>query len=399
MANIFIKGEKLAATAMTLLRKRLQAASLFSIKLGLSDFKGAEGDTVGIRRPAVLVARDKGWRNEDEIVVDKLVNTKIQVRLNRHPYSAVELTAEERTLDEVNYVRDVQTPQVDAVGEFFENSVIGALRGAKFIREAKFNPESSSDIESDPRKVARRGRKLLNQLQVPSAGRYWVVGSDVSEAIGNFDKLLDVDTSGLPEALREGVVGKLSGFVIVELDSLEPDESYFFHETAVAVAAVAPEVPQGAAKGGGVAAGQGLAVTQIWDYDSKTLKDRSVVHAFTGATPVLDPEVNAEGAIVLDEEGLPQMEFKRAVKVVFGATASGRYTVEITADSGDIVFTIDGDDTEPIPFDAPNTAIKAALNALEGVSGVKVTGTGTTKNVDLGRAAEFTGTGVTITAA
>ena len=56
-------------------------------------------------------------------------------------------------------------------------------------------------------------------------------------------------------------------------------------------------------------------------------------------------------------------------------------------------------DIESLPPCESQMDEEAALNALEGVSGVKVTGTGTTKNVDLGRAAEFTGTGVTITAA
>ncbi len=105
----------------------------------------------------------------------------------------------------------------------------------------------------------------------------------MSEAIAGYEKLLDVDTAGLPEALREGVVGRLAGFTIVELDELDPTASYFVHESAIAVANVARSC-RSVAKGGGVAAGNGLAVTQLWDYDSDHLKDRSIVHAFAGAS-------------------------------------------------------------------------------------------------------------------
>src|SRR5690606_31389684 len=130
--------------------------------------------------------------------------------------------------------------------------------------------------------------------------------------------------------LRDGVVGKLAGFTIVEIDALGEDESYFVHNTALAVAAVAPVVPQGAPKGGGVAAGQGLAVTQVWDYDGTHMKDRSVVHAFTGAAPILDPEIGDDGRIIVDGDGEAQMEFVRAIKVTFGSDAEpSSYTLVV----------------------------------------------------------------------
>jgi len=321
VANIFTKGEKLAATALALLKKNIKAPGLFTTKYGVADFAGAEGDTIGIKRPAVLVARKKEWRGDDKIVIDKLVNTKIQMTLDQHLYSAVQLSPEEETLDEVNYVRDVQAPQVAAVAEAVAAAVVTALTGATFVNSVKFNPNSADVMESDPRKVAIRARKLFQKAHVPATGRYWLVGADISEAIASHDKLLEVDTSGLPEALREGVVGRLGGFTIVELDELDPTASFFVHESAIAWAVVAPVVPNGVAKGGGVAAGNGLAVTQLWDYDSDYLKDRSVVHAFAGATPVQDPKTNADGSLVLDGDNKPTLQFVRGIKVTYSTTA------------------------------------------------------------------------------
>lgn len=319
--NIFTKGTKFAQTALALLRKTIKAPGLFTTKYGVADFRGAEGDVIGVKRPAVLAARRKEWRGDDKIVIDKLVNTKIQVELNEHVYSAVELSPEEETLDEVDYVRDVQAPQVDAVARDVAAVVVSALTGATFVNSVKFNPNSADPIESDPRKVAIRARKLFQKAYVPATGRYWLVGADISEAIAGYEKLLDVDTAGIPEALRDGVVGRLGGFTIVELDELDPTASYFVHESAIAWVVVAPVVPNGVAKGGGVAAGNGIAVTQLWDYDSDYLRDRSIVHAFAGASPVTDPKTNADGTLVLDGDNKPTLQFVRGVKVTYSTTA------------------------------------------------------------------------------
>jgi hypothetical protein len=194
-------------------------------------------------------------------------------------------------------------------------------------------------------------------------------------------------------------VGRLGGFTIIEIDALGENESYFVHESALALAAVAPVVPQGAAKGGGVAAGQGLAVTQVWDYDGDHMKDRSVVHAFTGAEPILDPEIGADGRIAVDDAGEPRMEFVRAIKVTFGAgSGSSAYTVSALPVSGTYTLSVDGVATDAIAFDATNAVIADALNALDGVSGVKVTGT-TSKTVKFTENVTLTGTGVTVAAA
>lgn len=402
MANVFQKGTKFAATALALLRRSVKAPGLFTIKYTKADFMGAEGDVLNIKRPPVLRARDKGWRNDNAIVVDRLANTKIQVQLNHHPYNAVALSPEEETLDEVDYVRDVQAPQVTAILEWYEDLIVGALAAADFVLEVVYDPDSSDPKENDARKVASRARKLFQDKKVPVTGRYWLVGSSVAEAIRDTDKLLDVDTSGLPEALRDGVVTKLSGFIVVELDALDEDESYFVHETALAIANVAPVVPNGVAKGGGVAAGNGLAVTQLWDYDSDLLKDRSIVHAFSGATPITDPEVDPDtGLIILDSNDDPQLEFVRAIKVNFGpvgASEASAYTVQVTGapTGGSYTLTVDGEETDAIAYNATNAAIATAINALAGVSGAKVTGT-STKTVTFTEFVDMTGDGSGLT--
>lgn len=378
MANIFEKGTKFAATALALLKRNVKAPGLFVHKYGIADFKGAAGDTINIKRPPLLRARDKGWRTANAIVVDDLVQSNIQVALSAFPYSAVHLSPEEATLDEVEYVRDIQAPQVQAVSEFIEDLIVDTLGAADFVYEISYNPAGTGDI-ADPRKVALRARKHFQDSHVPTSGRYWLVGSSVSESIAGNDSLLAVDTSGLPEALREGVVGRLGGFIIVELDALGENESYFVHETAVAIAQVAPVVPKGAVGGASLNEG-GFAITQIFDYDSVNAKDRSIVEAFAGAAVVKDPEVDPTTGLVIVVADEVQMDFYRAIKVLYGTPVSDEgfvWTSEITGapTGGTWTLLVDGVTTAAIAFDATNAVIATALNALDGVAGVTVTGT------------------------
>lgn len=397
--NVWLKATKFAATALGLLRSEVKLPGIFTVKMGIADFRGAAGDVVGIKRPPLLRARDKGWRNNNAIVVDSLEQTKIQVQLNKHPYSAVALTAEEATLDEVDYASSVQMPQIQALVDWFEDAIAGCLSGASYVLGVTFNPASADAKLADPRKVASRARKLFQDAKVPTSGRYWLVGSAVAEAIRDNDKLLDVAVSGVPEALRDGVVTRLSGFTVVEIDALDENESYFVHETAVALATVAPAVPQGVTKGGSSAAEGGLAITQLWDYDSDYLQDRSIVHAFAGASVVEDPEIGTDGLIVMDG-GVPRLQFVRGIKVTFGAGGSEKasWTVAVTGTptGGTFTLTVDGETTASIAFNASNAAIADALNELDGVAGAKVTGTAT-KTVVFNERVALSGSGAGLT--
>lgn len=312
MAHIFQKADKIAGIGLDVLQRQIVLPNLFRARYGITDFKGAKGDVVNVKRPPILRARDAGFRNRNTIVMDDLIQSRIQVALNKYPYSGVALTDEELTLDIENYSQEVTVPQTRALAEDFEETVATTLAAATYVHTVSFVVGDPGDA-GDPRKVAIEARKLLNSSKVPAAGRYWIVGADVSAAIAKFDNLLDVDTAGLPEAVREGVVGRLGGFTIVESNALAGDESYFVHDSAVALAFVAPAAPKGATSAG-VATEGGLALRQLFDYDSDTLSDRSIVSVFTGGAVVTDPKIKADGTIQVTS-GNPVMEFVRAVKV------------------------------------------------------------------------------------
>lgn len=378
MPNIFEKATKFSGTALALLRRQVKLPTIFVNRYGIADFRGAEGDVVNVKRPPLLRARDKGWRSANSLIVDDLTQSKIQVRLDKFPYSAVHLSPEEATLDEVEFVRDIQAPQVQSMIEFYEEVIVGALGAADFVLEVNFTPTTpATAYNHDPATVALRARKLFVDNKVPTTGIYWLVGSTVSENIAGHPRLLAVDTSGLSEALRDGIVGKLGVFIVVEVPALAPEVSYFVHETAVAIANVAPVVPRGATSGSSIAA-NGMAITQIFDYDSAAAKDRAIVQSFVGAALVLDPETDVDGKIIIGGDGKPQMDFFRAVKVTFGSSSAKTSWVldsSGTVTGGTYTVTVDGETTAAIAFNATNAQIKTALEALAGVASVTVTGT------------------------
>lgn len=393
MAHIFEKAEKIAGVALGVLQRTIVLPNLFANRYGIADFKGAKGDVVNVKRPAILVAQDAGFRDRNPIVYQDLVQSRIQVKLDRYPIVPVQLSDEELTLDIESYSQDVTVPQVRALVEDFENTIADTLGGATFVHEVNYVPGA------DPRKVAIQARKLLNSSNVPATGRYWIVGSEVSAEIASFDKLLDVNTAGLPEAVREGVVGRLSGFTIVESNALDGDESYFVHNSALALAYVAPAAPKGATSSA-IAIEGGLSVRQLFDYDSDTLHDRSILGVFTGGAVVTDPQIGDDG-LVVQVGGEVQMEFIRAVKVNFGAantSESDTWTLTNTGtvSGGTFTLAVDGEDTEPIAYDATNAVIRDAINALEGVAGANVTGT-TTKTITFEKTVIVTANSAAIT--
>ena len=100
--NVFQKAEKFAGTALALLQHEIKGAGLFVHKYGKADYVGAKGDTIMIRRPPILRARDAGFRTRNALVVDSIVKSKIAVKLSKHLYSRVALSPEEETLDEAD---------------------------------------------------------------------------------------------------------------------------------------------------------------------------------------------------------------------------------------------------------------------------------------------------------
>lgn len=282
MANTFLKPEVIARTALQLLQREIVLPRLVW-RFGQADFAGAKDDTITLRLPAVLTARDYEWRTRGAaIVIDDLTEIGVDVSLDTHPYSAVAVTDEQLTLDIVSFGTQVLQPQVRAVAERLENLIATTLGGAIVPATAEVDHTIGT---TDGYATAVEARKVLNIQNVPPAGRVLLLGANLEADFLNSDHLTLVDQSGSDSALRDGTLGRILGFTVVTSNAIDPDIGFAFHATAVAFGNVAPVVPDGATAGASETL-EGLAMRWIRDYDPNYLRDRSVVSAFAGASSV-----------------------------------------------------------------------------------------------------------------
>lgn len=298
MAHSFLKAEKILRTALALLQREIVLPQTVW-QFGRADFAGAKDDTVTLRVPAILTARDYEWRTRNNpIQVDDLVEKSVPVKLDKHPYSAVAITDEQMELDIVSFSEQVTVPQVRAVAERLEGYIGTALDTAPWKETVELDVTSSNGAGY---KALVKARKILKDANVPMADRFLVMGTGVEAAFLEDEHLHKFDQAGDSNAFREAQIGRIAGFTATVTNSIPEDAAYVYHRTAIAWAQFAPRVPEGAVAGGSETLA-GLAMRWIRDYDPNFLRDRSVLSAFAGVTPVADgPLIDADGDTQVDD--------------------------------------------------------------------------------------------------
>ncbi|MCZ0973986.1 hypothetical protein O1L55_27380 [Streptomyces albulus] len=205
MANAFLKSETIAATSLGLLERELVLANLVWSNAGF-DFTGAKADSVTVRIPAQLNAREYDWRNDrsSDIVLDELAEDSLTVQLNKDIYSAVAVTDEELTLDIRDFGSQVLQPQVNAVAKAIDAGV------ANMIETATYSVPAIVVDEKDPFPAFIDARAALNKNEVPTNDRTLLIGADVETALLKSGRLNDVSK------LRDrSIVNLFAGFSVM----------------------------------------------------------------------------------------------------------------------------------------------------------------------------------------
>ena len=298
--NTFQTEQRIAMTLGLLYREMVLPRLVW--RDAATDFGGKQGDTVTVRVPGVLSARDVD-RNSD-IVTDEIEETAITVKLDKHVYSAVAITDEDETLEIEDFGAQITTPQVRAVAEKLEDHLIAAMKAATF--DADVIEVDTGDSGDDPFEVFLEVSKALNVRNVPRAQRRMVLGADLERWVLSNDKLHKVNEAGTDEALREAEIGRLAGFDLYGSNGLDEDEAVAFHRTAFVLSNRAPIIPQGVTWGAAQSF-EGLAMRYIRDYDASKLQDRAILSSLMGATSV--EETTGE------DSPLPEEANFRAVKI------------------------------------------------------------------------------------
>jgi hypothetical protein len=282
-----------------ILRRELILPRLVA-RMGIDDFRGAKDDTVNVRVPALLTAREYEWRTRTApITYDTIVEESIPVKLDKHPYSAVPITDEEMTLDIRDWGTQVAEPQIIAVAELLESYIADVMTDplTLYSHAPIAYAEDAAGAGAPFHRAAVDARKALNDAKVPAAGRVIALGSTVEAAALKEEGFRRYQDSGSTDALRQGIIGNVAGFsVIGNVQSLPPDFAIAFHPSAFVFANVAPEVPSGASAGASLTF-ENLTMRWIRDYDANFLRDRSIYSSFAGAASVADERNPATGAL------------------------------------------------------------------------------------------------------
>lgn len=252
---------------------------------------GGRGRTVNIRIPGALIARDRGIDDTAaQIVLDDLTETTVPLTLANHKYSAVPLSEGDLTLNLTDFAKQVLQPQISAIVDAVEWDVVRAIESLPGLQpglgtkgeEGYIPAETMPKYDAaDPIPTLTAIRRILRNRGVAPSGLQLTVGTEVYAHLLDAKVILQVNESGSTAALREGNVGQVRGFTVVESNRLDENDIVAFHKSAITLAVRAPLVPAGVAFGASESSG-GYNLRYIRDYDALHTVDRSVVSTFSG---------------------------------------------------------------------------------------------------------------------
>lgn len=276
MANSLYTPEQVAQVAVAMAADDAMVSALISRNFE-NDLLGGggKGRTVNLKVPAALVARLRGIDDTtNKIVLDYVSEQTVPVSLGVHAYSAVGLSEGDMSLDLQSFSGQILAPQVDAVVDYIEDSVIDALLAETEDNSIAWDP-------ANPIPTFTKVRKTLRDRGVPATNLNVLVGTDVYAALLDANAVQDASQSGSTAALRDANVGRVRGFNVVESTKIPAGEILAFHRDAYTLAVRAPQVPQGASFGATVAS-KGFNLRYLRDYDADFTQDRSIVSTFCG---------------------------------------------------------------------------------------------------------------------
>jgi hypothetical protein len=329
--NSVVQPQKLAAVAAEIIEQRLVVPGLFQ-REGFEQFQGAEGDTVYIRVPGILPAREiTNFRAErtTPINFDAYTERKISVTLSGNTYQATKLQDEQKDWDHIRWTRVIGT-QAEAVARKLEKKAVDLVENQTYLATIAGTGVSQRTM----RKALIKLRSVANKFRMPTEGRTLVIGTDVEEAILNDEKLVLADAVGTDMAtasVREATIGRLYGMNIVVSQEISSDKGYLFVPSAFVMSTAAPAVPQSAT--GGSAGARTIAARWVLDYDPTVLAERSVVNLYNGVRSVKDVLLNADGTDVIRANDTVGEFLIRAVAFDLDASADALPNADVNGDA------------------------------------------------------------------
>lgn len=259
MANTFLTPDIIAREALMQLRNNAVMAQLVHRDYS-SEFAGAVGDTITIKKPASFVAKEFS----DEIELQDATEGSIDVKLDKFLDVSFAVTAKEMTLDIEDFSQQLLIPAMQAFADKIDKYLLGLASGVTNRVSYTIGSGTARDTIVD-------ARKFLTDNAVPLTNRNFVFGGNMEADLLKTDLFTSAEKVGDEgTALREASLGRKFGLDMYT-DQNVTNTDLMFHKNAFALVTRPLALPQGSEKSSIVNYdGFGLRVTYGYDINKKT---------------------------------------------------------------------------------------------------------------------------------
>ena len=261
MANTFLTPALIATRGLATLYETTVMPQLVHRDFD-ADFRGRQGDTVTVRKPAVFTAGE--FNRGTGIVPQNATEGSVDVTLNHFADVSFTVTTEQLTLEIEDFGTQLLDPAMEAIAQKIDRDLL-ALRD-DIVQTAG---ATTGRTLNDPEILIDAGT-VLNQAKVPTTERRAVIGPVTNGEWLSKDVLKLVNESGSTEALREAYIGRrLFGFdPYMTQNVTEPEEGVAFHRTAFALVMRPLEQTPGV-QDIAIMNYKGFSLRVVYDYDIK----------------------------------------------------------------------------------------------------------------------------------
>lgn len=286
MANDFYTPAEAARVAANLANEDAFLSALVSRNFAEDLLGGGKGGApIAIKIPTTLIARERAIDDiTTSIVMDEIAESSVTLNLDRvMDYHAVNLSEADLALNLTDFSAQVLKPQAEAVVDVLEHKLTTKLLAVPEteLMTSGATPAPIAYDPANPTAYFTQIRKALRKNGVAVNGLNMLVGAEVYANLLDAKAIEDASQSGSTAALREGGVGKVRGFNVVESTRIPDAEILAFHRDAVTLATRAPVVSPGA-KFGATVSEKGFSLRYLRDYLTEKTVDRSFLSTFSG---------------------------------------------------------------------------------------------------------------------
>ena len=206
MSNTFITPTDVARDASIVLSNLLVTGNLVT-RDKEAKFKGNKiGDSMKVTVPPVL---DDPNEFSGTTSATSVVETEIDLTLEKHYYHRVDLTSKQKSLELSDFTRLITTPIMRSFGQGIDKY---------FTKQMQvFRAQLAGSVANRPSTAAHiaAANKKLNDALIPKSGRVALVDTTVEESLIQLAQFSSQDYGDGPAALKSAILGTRYGFQFV----------------------------------------------------------------------------------------------------------------------------------------------------------------------------------------